>query len=82
MEEILGRHRQFQNLVRFTGYGPEADLWLPTSSLSCPALVRRWRAAQARDAPGPGGAMQRARPKRLLGAAEQAQKGERERERK
>ena len=74
VKEVLGRRRQVQSLVRFAGYGPEADIWLPTSSLSCPGLIQKWR-VRPREREREGGrwggrGMRRCKAHRFLRARE------------
>jgi hypothetical protein len=47
VDEILDERRRgrgHQDLVRFTGYGPESDLWLPGREVTNCATLDRWLA--------------------------------------
>ncbi len=47
---LVGPHKSPEYLVRFKGYGPEDDLWLPQKNLEhAPDIVRAYQARQAND---------------------------------
>lgn len=72
VDEILahrGTGNRVQYLIRFKGYGPEDDLWLPTRNLSAPDLLRDYHARQRdpESLPGPASHQRARRPLRRLG---------------